>query len=489
MLTLAALIYAAALSPNLSIAGDDEAHYIILAKSMAAGQGYRDIYLPGSPLQPRVVPAVPFLITPLVFFFGVSLMILRIFPLLCAVFSVAALYYFLKKDDDAIDPLIVTSAVIILAFNPHILYFSGRVMTELPYMLLSLLALYIFDKYTSSEKGPGRYAALFMAIISTSALFYVRNIGAALFIALFIYSLFKKEYRTAFLFAASFALLIFPWLYHDMAVLGKSSFPDFIVSGFMDSSKHVDIPAWSLFYRVPYYSLAYATVHMADLFFYPFLIEIAPRHPLFMFKFALGTAISTAIACGFVSQVRRRIRPHHLYAVVYFGTIAFFYSRGERYLVPILPFLAYYLATALKSFKGKVLPVSLAVLVAASLCSDFYLIYKEHADPYSPDERSYLLCADWLKKNSLEESVILCRKPRFTYLYTGRKTCWYPYTRDPAVFKSTLQKSGTDYIIVDSLGQDAGKYLKPFIASYKERLEAVYATPAPVNYIYKVKER
>ena len=41
-------LYLAAIDPSLYLWGDN-AHYIIVAKSLATGQGLRDIHTPGSP--------------------------------------------------------------------------------------------------------------------------------------------------------------------------------------------------------------------------------------------------------------------------------------------------------------------------------------------------------------------------------------------------------------------------------------------------------
>ena len=85
-------MYVAALDPRLFLWGDN-AHYIIVAKSLATGQGFRDIQTPGNPPFTFPVPLFPLAITPIVRFFDYDLAPLKLFVAVMAVLTVLSLIH------------------------------------------------------------------------------------------------------------------------------------------------------------------------------------------------------------------------------------------------------------------------------------------------------------------------------------------------------------------------------------------------------------
>ena len=62
--------------------GTDAATYILLAKAMAAGGGYVDVSIPGSPAHTQYPPLFPLMLTPVFYLFGFSFAWMRLIEVL-----------------------------------------------------------------------------------------------------------------------------------------------------------------------------------------------------------------------------------------------------------------------------------------------------------------------------------------------------------------------------------------------------------------------
>ncbi|HSG81565.1 MAG TPA: hypothetical protein VLC48_04910, partial [Gemmatimonadota bacterium] len=91
-LTIAVHVFLAALlfDPKPFIGGDN-AGYMILAESLESGQGYRDLYLPGSPRHVTYPPGYPVLLT-VARYFGGSLFTYKLLSMLFSTGSVVLLF-------------------------------------------------------------------------------------------------------------------------------------------------------------------------------------------------------------------------------------------------------------------------------------------------------------------------------------------------------------------------------------------------------------
>ena len=75
------LLFAAVLS--FSLQGqieiiNDSGAYLSLAQSLVSGEGYRDIFLDGSPAHTKYPPVFPLLLAPLVYLFGLNFWVIRL---------------------------------------------------------------------------------------------------------------------------------------------------------------------------------------------------------------------------------------------------------------------------------------------------------------------------------------------------------------------------------------------------------------------------
>lgn len=493
ILALAAASYLFTLTPALTVAGDDIG-YIILAQSLVSGNGYRDLHLPGSPRQSKTYPALPLMLAALMLIFSQQAIIA--FKLLSSLSLLSALiifYLLLRGDEHIRDELFISASALLLAFNPYLLASSNRVLTELPYTALSLFIIFIFQKYFREKTGITKNFFFLCAIsLSIILLFYLRGIGIALLLAVLAYMALRKEFKQAAVVACLFILGISVYLYRDTLISGHGSWQHYFMAHFVTYNPQGTLNATGFFFhRSLLYACAYATTHIADLFFYPFLLNITQQSPLFGAKLLAGVLLFMFIAYGFVLQARRRLSPQHIYTVIYIVLISMFSVRGERYLVPLLPLFIYYLMTSVTAFGVKrALLASFLVLglFFINAAGDTHVIYNERYKPYSSQEVSYLSCSSWIKDNTSGKSIILCRKPQIIYFQTGRQSNYYPVPVNFKELKHVFQNKQAEYFIIDSFDSEVQSALLKFIALYKDNFDLVFSTAEPVCLIYKFKE-
>jgi hypothetical protein len=131
----------------------DDAYYIMLAKALANGQSYYDINLPTPELHKLFPPGLSVLLALpswLNFELKTTLIIFKLILIVCGAISLYAFAH-LAKQEDYKEPNI-TCAIIISATSIAIVGHSCRVASEMPYILLSILALTSLNYYEQAPK-------------------------------------------------------------------------------------------------------------------------------------------------------------------------------------------------------------------------------------------------------------------------------------------------------------------------------------------------
>ncbi|KXK12599.1 MAG: hypothetical protein UZ14_CFX002002299 [Chloroflexi bacterium OLB14] len=167
----------------------DDAHYIILAESLASGQGYQLINFPNPQLERAFPVGFPILLTPLTFLFPSNYALLKLLSLVLWLASIVLIYkLFSKKLSSPHLEILVT----LVALNPLLIGTSVTVMSESAYLFFSLLALWVGHVFNVTDKKVNYQFALLVIIIFYT--FLIRTIGVSLFISFIIYLLLSKNF-------------------------------------------------------------------------------------------------------------------------------------------------------------------------------------------------------------------------------------------------------------------------------------------------------
>jgi hypothetical protein len=136
--------------------------------------------------------------------------------------------------------------------------------------------------------------------------------------------------------------------------------------------------------------------------------------------------------------------------------------------------------------------VALALCIAIG-ATNVYAVSNYAVRPrgYPPGWANYLSAAVWASQNTNPGAVFLCRSSYLFYIFSGRRTIGYPYTRDAEAMRDYLFKMRPGYIVLDNvLDNGLGftqtqTYLVPVLRTIEDLLEPVYSTEEPVNCIFR----
>jgi hypothetical protein len=128
-----------------------------------------------------------------------------------------------------------------------------------------------------------------------------------------------------------------------------------------------------------------------------------------------------------------------------------------------------------------------ALAVAAGLYGTYH--YTMGHREYPPEWTSYFEAADWLRRYSPQDALVMARKPFLLHLTSGRFTMVYPFTPDHEELVRQALKDRVDFVVVDRLGlTTTTHYLVPAIQAHRTLFEPMYATTIePRTYIFRIR--
>jgi 4-amino-4-deoxy-L-arabinose transferase-like glycosyltransferase len=481
--------------PKLATAGDN-AWYIILAKSILQGR-YHNLYDPTEPAHTLYPPGFAALIAPAVAIAGASFIPMKLIVLLCSIGAVALFYLMLKRIMPGrtwLAPLLMFAAC------PLLLEYSHEVFSEVPFVLFTVLGLFLFQRALASERNQVRNFLLAGAAVG--AAYYIRSQGLFLIAAVGLVLLVGRRWKALAVTAAAIALIALPWFVRTQLVPHGGYLP------------------W-LLTKDPY-NLAAGKLTLGDMtgrFLANIQLYVFRVYPLIVLpvfgaranSILLGFVGVAATAVTVVGLFRRLVLTKagamELYTVFTLGVVLFWPAvwSGDRFLLPILPFLLYYLYVGLETLSARLrtryLAQSVCAFVVLLACvtnvgrastnlTDLGGYVKgDRFSGYDEGWRAYFEATLWLRDHTEPNAVVVTRKPQFTYLYSGRHSFVYPYIADENRVLAAIDSLGANYAFLESFFAQSIKYFYPVIKNHPERFEQV-ATIGPAQtpvYIFRVK--
>jgi hypothetical protein len=196
----------------------DDAWYIVLAKALARGDGYRLISAATTPILPAVPPGFPLLL-------AAGFRINPQFPdnlILLKAISVAAMLgvgllsyrYFTRVRRVPSSTAIALSLATVL--TPALVFLAtSTMMAECVFTLTQLTGVWFVDRLTRADTASGeRRFSLVAGLVAGSSLL-VRSAGIALIVSAIVLVLARGRWRAAILFAGVVAASQAPWLVYS----------------------------------------------------------------------------------------------------------------------------------------------------------------------------------------------------------------------------------------------------------------------------------
>src|SRR5262249_10513071 len=103
--------------------------------------------------------------------------------------------------------------LLLVAANPIFEIVSSSVLSDIPYAVLSLAALWLFKKAATGQKGTDRNVGwlTLSAGVTLGLAYLTRSIALTLLLSVVAYLVIKKEFKKALMIAATAGCFIVPW--------------------------------------------------------------------------------------------------------------------------------------------------------------------------------------------------------------------------------------------------------------------------------------
>ncbi|MBL8099644.1 MAG: hypothetical protein JNK81_10705 [Anaerolineales bacterium] len=425
----------------------DDAHYIILAESLASGEGYQLINFPRPQLERAFPPGFPLLLAPLTFLFPNNYSILKLFSLVLWLASIYLIYrIFSKRLASPHLEILIT----LVALNPLLIGTSVTVMSESAYLFFSLLALYLFDKWENKKQ-------VWLIVLVSTLIFYtqlIRTIGIALFIAFILYLLFTRRFRET-----AIPIVIFV----TGTIIQRLITGSLISTGYQSQVFNSSISEkigqmWSN-------TLGYFNETLAGSLIPIFgarLTSFLSNYNLQFLPIILNIIILFIIIFGFIISIKKKTLLDFYFIIYIFGILAFWNpsvgSVKARFLIPILPFLYFYFLNGLNFFVGKISQsnpqfsarssITLAILLSITLLARNI---QDIQNPVRNQITDLSIGASWVAENSPQDSIVMVNEPVPAYPHVQRKTINFPKQGQDLI--KYLDNQRIDYIIISPLLQ------------------------------------
>jgi len=457
--------------------GGDNAHYLLLAKALASGKGYRDVFLAGSPAHTQYPPLFPSLLALVILFRGVDLHMMNMVVSLGAVIAFALTFILLRRRSFSL------SLISILWFASSYKFFSQSdwLLSETVYMAFAAAALIACDKWL--KEGGWRMAAA--GLLACWAAELTRTAGVSLAIAAGAAAFMSRPRRRAasMLIVAGLSLLpFFVWVARNAIVSNITTdyFSQFLRAAPYDASKGGVTPYWFAV-RI----LENIESHCQDLaeVFYPgaaALPEIA--------VIGLAVIFFALTLLGFYRRVRKNAGITEFYTAIYFLMIISWPFTGYRFMMPVFPFIIayfiegmYFVAAELPAQRSA-MRFSLSGIFAIALClsvaanavysaryereksrklsgNEYSIIDGMRVMPLLGDHYRLLEACKWIARHNGRDARVMTRLSRLVALASGKIVVNCPQVppEDPEAW---LKENGVTYILMDEIYPDTSRFLQ-----------------------------
>jgi hypothetical protein len=371
-----AVIYAIAwFSPAIGQYHDD-AVYLVLAKAIAAGHGYRIESLPEPVPETSFPPLFPAL---LAVFTLVSnqLQWLKLLPLACTVgWLILTRKLLLKMGASANSALLLVGMT---AASPTIVLLSTNLMAE------SLFALFVTAALLTLLDERAWLAGMFAGLATLT-----RIAGVPLIVACILILVARRRLRSAAIFAAVAMVMIAPWFGWSLAHAGNTYLSSNILTGLAASEK-----------------LMVLAHNFVSLLASPFALITGYSN-----TFAIG--ITAVILIG--SLIARRQLAPDLFVALYCIMLLCWVWPPERFVAPILPLILWIVWRAFRKVEPREAVVAVA-LIAALIPLFANATRKSNAHDYGQMQKLFAS----IRSKTDPSSVLLANQDAVVYLNTGHK--------------------------------------------------------------------
>ncbi len=489
-----------------SLPYSDEATYMVVAKSISEGTGVRLISHPEAPPAVLNPPSYSILLAGLINFFGLSSPVpYRYLTFLFWGVSLAVLCFIVYQRDGQKWAFLV---VILVGVNIYLIDYSSRILTEIPYLAVSLILIALVYRYSEERNKLEQYLLVCLIVLVGTYLLYLRFVGISLVAAIVTYLIIsRRSWKIALIIGAFIGLGFFPWLVWSRISGGHSNIGFLTVA---DPYNH-DLTGPlldTLFNRFTtnmyYYVFSPDPAVIRQLIFAENYLWAIPTFQSHYINTFLTITVLLIILLGWKTKfsskslsIGQAVPLVELYVLFYLLILFMWPFQDQRFLLPALPFLVWYFITGLvvlitfltnrlnwsEQVRRRLILSACAIFLGFTLTGSItyvkasFDVLLEGRISHNPDRNDYFEAGVWLKDNTVSEAVIVARKPDSLYLVMDRYALRYPFTANQTTMACFFLKHNVSYVVLDNFGKkDSKLFLDPFLKNNKDAFKEVFKT-------------
>jgi hypothetical protein len=329
--------------PHLGIFHDDGI-YLVTAKSIAEGNGYRIASLPGQPHQTKYPPLYPLWLS-LAWVsepsFPANLPVVALLAWLMVPLSIYA-SWFLLRTHGRLSLIEATALAAWVALNPITVMFGMLAMSEL--MSLALLAITLIVAERALRHAGTRWLPLMAGILGGAA-FLARSAVFPLLVTAPLIFLWRRQRASAAWFAAGMSPFVFTW--QAWAALHRASGDDPALQFYTDYFGYYfrDV-AWSSAAEMIWTNTGSLVEAIGELLIF--------NNDVPVLGLTLSRLLAVAAVAGALRLFRRGVLQHYsAFGAAYALQLVFWnYPPTSRFLLPLLPLIAVAVYSEGRHFAG-----------------------------------------------------------------------------------------------------------------------------------------
>jgi hypothetical protein len=431
----------------------DDAWYMVLAKSLADGTGYRLVSSAATPIQPLYPPGSPAILS-LVFRispeFPQNLWLLKSVSI-AAMFGVGLLtYVYLHRHRRLSKELAFLLALAVTITPAFVFLATSTVMSECCFTLCQLAALVMIHRSvkTSDEAAGGKMALLAGVLAGTAML--TRSAAIALIVAAVLWLLKQRLWRRAALFGTVVVLCVLPWMvyartnaptaaertahggavayeYVDQLSMRWAGAPIFGRIAARELPERIQTNVVDIFGRGIGGILA-PTIFRTGSESGEEVVSLVPRVGMGANApaMAISFVLSTIALIGYTRTVREQLTVAELLVPITLAIIVLWPFWSFRFVLPVTPFLLLYFTRGVQMLAPRAVRVVLLSLIGLNLYDHAgYIAQARTAGSIGWIEQARDVDAllDWINNGGLvDDGLLVTTNPGLVYMRTGRKS-------------------------------------------------------------------
>jgi len=391
----------------------DDGVYIVTAKALAEGKGYRIESLPSEIPQTKYPPLLPILLAGIWKWnphFPQNVPWMKLVPLAFTVIWLLLSYRLLREE--GLEDWIAAWICCLTAASTWVVYLGTMVLSEAPFAAFTTASLLLLRR----AERTGSMITLAASAVCAGLAFQTRTLGMALLLSGPLYLLMRRKWREALVFCWLAGLIALPWVWW---VMSQPPSPG-VVDAYYSKENY---QGWNIFtsFALPE-KINILLSNLIVVLFAPGILAGVPTGGWLALP-----ALAVGIVC-FSGMWPKRSSPHTLLLAVYGAIVCAWAWIPSRFVVPFFPLLLWLGVEQLRT-RPRVRAWTMALLTVASAGSLTYGLAGTLRLGYPPLPTPVAETDGWDKletllrqaKHTPPDAVLVGNLDPLYYLYTGRK--------------------------------------------------------------------